>query len=265
MPHNYTNTIPVFVVSLPDCTDRRDTIAKSLANLGIEFEFVDAIDGRYGLDPQYEDQIDRVAARRAGHILSDSEFACALSHITIYQRIVSQNIAYALILEDDALPSPQLVNFLTGCYYRDADLTQLYYSRAYVRWQGAVRVLFDSHVSYLHAPRLKVTGAVAYTVSYQAALHFVKYALPINREADWPLCIQDLIAKRQCRVICPPLVGHPPVEQKQKQSVLSKHGRTENKEKRRFLGMYVPPFRRMVESWGRAPYKLLAKRLPPPP
>lgn len=262
MPQRCVNTIPVFVVSLPDCTERRDTISKSLANLGIEFEFVDAIDGRHGLDPQYENQIDRVAAQRAGHILSDSEFACALSHLTVYRRIVSENIAYALILEDDAIPSPQLVNFLTGYYYHDAELTQLYYSRAHVCWQGKVRVLFDSHTSYLHAPHLKVTGAVAYTLSYQAARHFVKYALPVNREADWPLCIQDLIAKRQCRVIYPPLVGHPPVEQKQTQSLLSKHGRTENKESRRFLGMYVPPFRRMVESWGRAPYKLFAKRLP---
>ncbi len=261
MTQHHTNTIPVFVISLPDCTDRRDSISKALRQLGIEFEFVDAVDGRHGLDPQYEDQIDRVAAQRAGHILSDSEFACALSHLTIYRRIVSKNIAYALILEDDAIPSPQLIDFLTGRYYHNADLTQLYYSRAYVRYQGTQHLL-GCYTSYLHAPRLKVTGAVAYTISFQAALHFVKYALPVNREADWPLCIQDLIAKQQCRVIYPSLVGHPPVEQKQQQSVLSNYGRTENKENRRFLGMYIPPFRRMVESWGRAPYKLFAKRLP---
>ena len=109
MPQSCANAIPVFVVSLPDCIDRREVIARALHHLGIEFEFVDAVDGRHGLDPQYEDQIDRVATRRAGRILSDAEFACALSHISVYQRIVLENIAYALILEDDAVP---LLNWL---------------------------------------------------------------------------------------------------------------------------------------------------------
>ncbi len=254
-------TIPVFVVSLLDCTERREAISEALCNLGIDFEFVDAVDGRHGLDPQYEDQIDRVATRRAGRILSHAEFACALSHIKVYRRIVSENIAYALILEDDAVPSPQLVEFLTGRYYHDAELTQLYSSRAYVRRQGVIG-LFDHYLSHLRAPGLKGTGAsgaVAYTMSYRAALHFVRHAVPVTRVTDWPRCIEDVITKRQCRVIHPPLVWYSSVE-----SLIDNYGRTENRRQRRFLGMYIPPFRRMVESCARAPYKLLAKRLPQP-
>ncbi len=264
MPQSCVNTIPVFVVSLPDCTERRDSISQSLQNLGIEFEFVDAIDGRQGLDPQYEHQIDRAYTRRMERPLSDAECACALSHISVYRRIVSQKIAYALIFEDDALPTPQLVDFLAGCYYLDAHLTQIYSSRAYVRWQGTLS-LFDQYLSYLRAPGLKGAGAagtVAYTISYRAALHFVRHAVPITRSADWPFCIEDLIVKRQCRVIYPPLVEHPP--DTPGQSVVNTYEQREmrRKQKRRFLGLYIPPFRRMVQSWGRAPYKLLAKRLP---
>jgi len=261
MPSIRGNAIPVFVVSLPDCTDRRETISRTLRNLDIEFEFVDAVDGRHGLNPEYEDQIDRVATRRAGRILSDAEFACTLSHISIYQRIVSENMAYALVLEDDAIPHPKLVDFLTGKYYRDAELTQLWCSRTYVRRQGA-KNLFDRHLSYLRTPRVKVAGTVAYTASYQAALHFVRHAVPVNKEADWPTCIEDLIAKRQCRVIYPPLVGHSSVESSSVESLLGKRGRPENKEKRRFLGVYIPPFRKMMDFWTSAPYKLLSKRLP---
>ena len=164
-------TIPVFVVSLLDCAERRETISRSLSKLGLEFEFVDAVDGRHGLDPQYEDQIDRAATRRAGRILSDAEYGCALSHLALYRRIVSENIAYALVLEDDARPSPKLVEFLVGHHYREADLIQLHCSRPYVRRQGAKKLL-DTHTSYLRTHRLKVACTVAYTVSYAASPPF---------------------------------------------------------------------------------------------
>ena len=252
-------TIPVFVVSLPDCTDRRKAISQSLQTLGIAFEFVDAVDGRHGLDPQYEDQIDRVGAHRAGYILSDAEFGCALSHIHLYRRIVADNLAYALILEDDARPSPKLVEFLAGRHYHEADLIQLYCARPYVRWTGA-QELFYPYTSYLRTPRLQAAGCVAYTISYTAAFHFMTHAVPVMKEADWPLCIEALIAKRQSRVIYPSLVGHPTREETD--SILNRYGRKENRNQRRFFGMYIPPFRRMMKSWGRAPYKLLAKRLP---
>lgn len=217
------------------------------------------MDGRYGLDVQYEDQIDRVLSRQSGYILSDAEFACALSHVNVYRRIVSDNLAYALVLEDDAIPSHHLCEFLAGHYYREADLIQLYCARPYVRWSGTHKV-FGPYTSYLRTPRLQAAGCVAYTISYTAALHFLTHAVPVMKEADWPLCIEAIIAKRQSRVISPSLVEHPAGEEND--SILHRYGRQENRDNRRVFGMYIPPFRRMVKSWGRAPYKLLAKRLP---
>ena len=260
MPPSCVKTIPVFVVSLPDCTDRRHAISQALYALGIKFEFVDAVDGRHGLDPKYEDQIDRAAALRRGRILSDAEFACALSHINVYRHIVSENIAYALILEDDATPFSKLVEFLVGGYYREADLIQLYSTRAWVRRRGAKQLL-NTHTSYLRTPRLNVACAVAYTISNQAAFHLATHAVPVNKEADWPWCLEDLIAKRQCRVIAPPLVGQ--ASDDGGTSLIHTHGRKKREDRRRIFGIAIPPFRRIMESAStRAFYKLLAKRLP---
>ncbi len=238
MPLDSAPTIPVFVVSLPDCTDRRETISMALDNLGIEFEFVDAVDGRQGLDPKYEDQIDRATALLRGRILSDAEFACALSHINVYRRIVLENIAYALILEDDAIPYPALVEFLAGGYYRDADLIQLYCSRPWVRRRGAKR-LFNTHTSYLRTPRLNVSCTVAYTVSNQAAFHLATHAVPVNNQADWPWCLEDLIAKRQCRVIVPSLAGQ--ASDYGGVSLIHTHGRRKREDRRRIFGIVTFP------------------------
>jgi len=251
--------IPVFVLSLPDCHDRRARISAALNDLGLPFEFVDAVDGRRGLPPEYESQIDRPLARKLGRNLSDAEFACALSHINIYRRIVSDNIGHALVLEDDAVPHPDLARYLAGKHYEDASLTQLVCNRtvAYVRRSG-VESVFDNYRSYQRAPKINLSGTSGYVISRHAAKHFVENALPITCTADWPDCIEALVVRRHCRFVFPPLVlhsGHGGV------SLINQAGRERNKDERRFLGGYIPPFRNMANSYRRAPLKLFCKRL----
>ena len=202
--------IPVFVISLPDCRDRRATVSAALDGLGLPFQFADAVDGRQGLPPECESQIDRAATRRKGRILTDAEFACALSHISVYRRIVSEGIDHALVLEDDVIPQPDLVGYLAEKRYGGASLTQIGQSspKIYVRRSGA-KHLFDGYMSHLRAPLMKVAGATGYVISNRAARHFTDNALPVTKEADWPDCVEALIARRECRVVSPPLRGAP--------------------------------------------------------
>ncbi len=254
--------IPCFVISLPDCTDRRDRISTSLYELEIGFEFVDAIDGRNGLDIASEHEIDRIAAKEAGHLLSDAEFACALSHIKIYRKIVAEKIPFALVLEDDAIPYPQLYDFLKGEYYRGTDLTQIFCADSRIRVQRKGKIeLFGSYVSYLCPQHFPCPGAVGYVISYEGAQHFVQCAVPISNVADWPDCVEVLIAKQKSRVVHPSLIWH---NMDVECSLLSRHGRNSNKEKRRVFGVYLPPFRKIVKSFVRAPLKLSHQRLPSP-
>ena len=254
-------TIPVFVISLPDCHDRRARISAALDGLGLPFGFSDAVDGREGLPPEYQSLIDRAATRKKGRILTDAEFACALSHINVYRRIVADEIPYALVLEDDAVPQPDLVPYLAGRHYESAALTQLVQQDPiiYVRRSGAMSV-FDSYRSYLRPPKIIITGTFGYVISFGAAKHFIDGALPVTSMADWPDCIETLIARRLCRIVSPPLVTHP----KNGDSFIE-HSRSQNKlrgkEKRRFLGVYISPFRAMANSYRRAPLKLFCKRL----
>ncbi len=212
--------IPCFVISLPDCTERRDAIRNRLDGLGIGFELLDAVDGRQGLPPEYESQIDRTETKRFGRLLADADYACALSHINVYRRLVAEGLPYALILEDDAHPTPTLPRYLAGKYYEDAWVTQLYVgSYPYVRWTGAKR-LFANHTSHVLAPILR-GGAVAYIVSQEAARFFLDRALPVTSAADWPDCARDIVARRQWRVVHPLLCMHPShQEQISGQSVL---------------------------------------------
>jgi len=255
--------LPCFIISLPDCIDRRSRISKLLLDIGLSFEFFDAVDGRNGLDEYSERQIDRDASMRLGEHMSSTEFACALTHINIYRKIIADMIPYAVILEDDVTVSSSLINFLAGKHYQDADLTQIYSPdhQFYVSRRGAKR-LPDGYTSYLRTPHLRCPGTCGYVISYEAAKHLVENAVPVCQHADWPDCLQSLIAKRRCRVIYPTLVRHPKPEDKGWTSVIHPSGRKSNKESRRFLGVYIPPFRKMIRSYRRAPLKLIYKRLP---
>lgn len=246
--------IPVFVISLPDCTDRRDRIQGHLNGLGIPFEFVDAVDGRSGLAPEHEREIDRAGARRNGRLMTDAEFACALSHVKVCRRIVQNNIPWALVFEDDAIPMADLLIYLRDRHYEHTDLVQIYHQRTYVRRTGA-RSLFGPYRAWLRT-KYRSPGASAYVISLRGARLIATRAVPIRQVADWPDCVDELIDQMRAEVVSPRLANHTT-----EGSILSVHGRKANKEKRRFLGMYLPPFRLILRSWARTPLKLIGKPL----
>ncbi|MEM7650497.1 MAG: glycosyltransferase family 25 protein [Pseudomonadota bacterium] len=94
--------IPIFVISLPEETQRREAISDHLKQHGFAFEFFDAIDGRQmnvAAHPEYD-----AKRRRAAHgrDLKPGELGCSLSHRAAYQEIFDRKLDYALLLEDDA-------------------------------------------------------------------------------------------------------------------------------------------------------------------
>ena len=251
--------IPVFVVSLPDCVDRRASIRSSLDDLQIPFEFMDAVDGRNELDSSHEFEIDRQRTEREGPRMSDAEIACALSHIQVYRRIVQNDIDWALILEDDAIPTPDVRTFIENRHYIDADLTQLHFNRTRVSRLGR-KHLFGSCSSYVRT-KFKSPSTAGYVISNRAARHILKNGVPISQRADWPNCVEEFISEKRFRVVCPPIVKHPQ-KQIEDQSIISQFGREDIKVKRRLLGVYIPPVKTMLLSFIKAPLRLNARQLP---
>ena len=91
----------IFVISLKRRTDRLRHMEVLLAERGLSAEFIEAVDGLELTDAQRALYDRRKALSVYGAEMNAAEIGCYLSHQKIYRRIVDENIATALVLEDD--------------------------------------------------------------------------------------------------------------------------------------------------------------------
>ena len=96
--------LEVFVINLDGSNDRLETISRRLADFGIGFTRIAAVDGRK-LDlstiPDYDGER---AERYMGRSLVGGEIGCYRSHLKVAEAFLKSDARYALVLEDDALP-----------------------------------------------------------------------------------------------------------------------------------------------------------------
>ncbi|MCX7685508.1 MAG: glycosyltransferase family 25 protein [Acetobacteraceae bacterium] len=195
---------PVFVLSLPGCEARRARLLAALTAQGVGFEVVLGVDGRKGLPPEHEAEVDRPGTLRAmGRAMSDAEYACALSHQRIYALIAERGLPGAIVLEDDAIPLPGFAAFLAAGAQEGCDLTLFDYDGARVMIGSRRRPLPGIETWELATGTTLATG---YAVSRRGAAYLRQAGLPVRRVADWPCDITRIGA----RVVHPRLIGHPP-------------------------------------------------------
>lgn len=105
-----------FVINLEKDIVRRNNMQQLLSKHNINFEFIDAVYGKnIPKDELYKYYDENKAKREAiGRGLTISEIGCAMSHLKAYQTIISQDLPYALILEDDILIVPEFKDTLDG-------------------------------------------------------------------------------------------------------------------------------------------------------
>jgi glycosyl transferase family 25 len=198
---------PIFIISLRDAERRRQPLIETLDRLGLDYTVVDAVDGRGGLAPEHEKLVDRDATRsNLARDMTDAEYGCALSHLSVYRRMKAEGLPGAIILEDDAIPGPLFAEFCREAGYERADLIVLDYSFTRV-WRFSARPLTANTKSALLS--LNPSLNTAYSISASGCAYMIDNALPIRRTADWP-CDITKIGARAC---IPRIVDHPHVDE----------------------------------------------------
>ncbi|WP_298284426.1 glycosyltransferase family 25 protein [Acidocella sp.] len=173
------SALPIYVVSLKRSPERRAAMSERLAALGLEFCFIDAIDGQDPLPAHAYDRRKRL--RVYGTELSPYEIACGLSHVKACQAVAASGAAMGLIIEDDVELAPDLPRVLGAIakLERRFDIIRLAGKRP--RPAKLVAPLAGRGLARLFGG---ACGSQAYVITNAAARRFAEYALPMTQQID---------------------------------------------------------------------------------
>lgn len=109
------SVVRIFYVNLARRPERRAFMERQFDALGLCAERVEAVDGRAMPVAEREKAVSRFRWWCAnGYRARDGEIGCALSHQSIYRRMVAEEIPCACILEDDVTLTPGFIEMLAA-------------------------------------------------------------------------------------------------------------------------------------------------------
>jgi len=192
---------PAYVISLPEAQHRRERITAQLEELGFPYSVFDGVDGRK-MDVRTHPEYDTTRRHRYfGRDLLGGELGCFLSHKGVLQKIISDNIPCALVLEDDAIVQdalPAVIEQLSGAKPAPDLVRFIDKDKVYSAPQKHIANLTPEH----HLVRIQSTpgGAYAYFISRQGAekllAHMDKTYLPVDTLMgySWRTGVDNLVS-----------------------------------------------------------------------
>ena len=101
-----------FVISLKTATEfSRLPIVRHLSSQGFSVRRIKAVNGKKIAAGDYF-RLSSLSKVSSGHFLSPSELGCALSHQAALDHLVAEQLPFASIFEDDAIPKTELASVL---------------------------------------------------------------------------------------------------------------------------------------------------------
>lgn len=190
-----------YVINLARSRDRRAHIVAELGKTGVPYEIVTGVDGRE-LDLRDEALIDPKFA--AGGLFPAGSAGCALSHLSVYRKIIADDLDVALVLEDDVILPADLASLaeavaasMTGAEVAllsvDTPEPCRMSPRAAVQLPGDRLLALPIDVS-------KALSAGAYLITREACERLVKFLIPIQIQADcwWYFYREGAIDRLRC-------------------------------------------------------------------
>ena len=179
----------IFVINLDRSPDRLAAIAAQLDALGLSFERIAALDGRTLSDEFIQEVSPRHIVNRTYHReLGKAEIACSLSHKKAWQKIIDDDLDFAIVLEDDVelLDNfPEVFSLITDLPKGTWDFLKLYALRRGGGRNIARRFDHKGHtfVTYHRYP----LGFVGQAVSRQGAEALVQNLPYVTEPVDGQL------------------------------------------------------------------------------
>lgn len=168
----------VFIINLAKDVERKDSAIKECLKNNLIPEIISAVDGRLLSDDEKKKMIHPVLSEG----LTPSELGCALSHYTIYKKMVDENIPLALVLEDDVELSGSInkvVDYISTLSHQDPTVFLLSEVNKYLPYTATKISTTLSMVNATQASR-----SHSYIINLNGAKKLSELLFPVWVEAD---------------------------------------------------------------------------------
>jgi len=188
----------VYVINMERSKGRRDVIEAQLKKLKLDYEIVNAVDGRQMSD----EELEQVALRKNDFMKSQA--GCMLSHLKVYKRMQEEPDEFALVLEDDVIATEKDMKKVLQEITPDLNHTGITLLTYYWCIEGSLLLskanpkqkIKGQHEHYYVCNPHQVYGvgrAAAYILSKQTAKNILDYHTPklICQADSWSVYSRD--------------------------------------------------------------------------
>jgi glycosyl transferase family 25 len=206
--------VHAYVINLARSLDRRAHITAELAKTGLDYEFVAAVDGREldvrdpaivdpslpYIDPSLPIVDSGLAAGTAG---------AALSHLSVYRKMIADGLDEALVLEDDVMVPADIGSLADAVAGQLSGAEVVLFSvdcpePCRMSRDGSIRLAGSRLLALpidVHQPR----SGGGYIITREACERMVKSLMPVRVQADmwWYFYQEGLVDRVRCVVPFP--------------------------------------------------------------
>ena len=187
----------IYLISLKRATERRERLINDLQRLDLDFELFDAVDGSELKEEQIKEFCNIPVLERKKSWFSKGMIGAALSHYTIYKKIIAENLPYAFIVEDDAKLTKDVKRLITEALQRikENEVILFYYQsiETSCKISKPGRQKLDERYS-LYYPLINehFVGAGAYLITQKACRELVEIIFPVHvAPDDWKFFLKN--------------------------------------------------------------------------
>jgi glycosyl transferase family 25 len=203
--------VRAYVINLASSLDRRAHIAAELKKVGLDYEFITAVDGR-DLDLGDSTVVDPSLFFNA-HFPAGAA-GCALSHMLAYKQIVADGLDKALVLEDDVRLPADLANLADAVadHLDGAELALLSCDSPdplKMSLEDSIQ-LPSSRVLALPIDVRQLRSGAAYVITREACERMIKFVQPVRVAIDeWSFFYREGALDRVRCVVPLPVLKDP--------------------------------------------------------
>lgn len=172
------------VINLDSSVARWQSITAQCELLGLTPQRVSAVRGSM-LTAQQKSEVYNLETNLAkfDKELNDGEIGCYLSHIRCWEHIIEQQLDFALVLEDDAILTPDIVRYIDKLAGSSVDWDYIKLSRGSKTKKSLECLDLGDGLSLTKGLKLNST-CTGQLISLSGAKKLLAHAFPISRPVD---------------------------------------------------------------------------------